>query len=154
MKKTILILALSIGFNWNSFSQSVTIGKQVWMSKNLDLDKFRNGDSIPQAKTYEDWKFYQNYYMPTWCYYNFDSINEKHNGKLYNWYAVNDSRKLCPLGWHVPTDAEWTTLTTFLGGETVAGGKMKQTGLTGPLGSTASERFRRGQVAVGHEGSS
>ena len=102
-----------------NYGQTVTIGTQVWMSKNLDLDKFRNGDSIPQAKTYEDWKFYQNYSMPTWCYYNFDSINEKHNGKLYNWYAVNDERGLAPKGYHVPAIAEWKVLTEFMAGEKV-----------------------------------
>ena len=63
-----------------------------------------------------------------WSYYNNDPLFNNPYGKLYNWYAVNDSRKLCPTYWHVPNDAEWTVLTDFLGGETVAGGKMKATG--------------------------
>ncbi|MFN5492660.1 MAG: fibrobacter succinogenes major paralogous domain-containing protein, partial [Bacteroidota bacterium] len=63
------------------------------------------------------------------CFYNNDSAaNNCPYGKLYNWYAASDVRNLCPTGWHVPSDAEWTTLTTFLGGEFVAGGKMKSTG--------------------------
>jgi uncharacterized protein (TIGR02145 family) len=63
-----------------------------------------------------------------WCYYNNDSTQGTKYDKLYNWYAVNDPRGLAPEGWHIPTDAEWTTLETSLGGSSVAGGKMKEAG--------------------------
>lgn len=108
-------------------STEVTIGKQVWMTQNLNVDKFRNGDPIPEAKTEEEWIKAGNNEEPTWCYNNYDPANGEKYGKLYNWYAVNDLRGLAPLGYHIPSDAEWTILTDNLGGEEVAGTKMKNT---------------------------
>jgi uncharacterized protein (TIGR02145 family) len=105
--------------------ESVTIGTQVWMAKNLDVDHYRNGDSIPQVTDATKWAALT---TGAWCYYNNDANNGTTYGKLYNWYAVNDSRGLAPDGWHVPSDAEWTTLSTYLGGESVAGGKLKEVG--------------------------
>ncbi len=100
---------------------------EVWMLKNLDVSKYRNGDDIPQVTDPAAWA---NLTTGAWCYYNNDPANGTTYGKLYNWYAVNDPRGLAPTGWHVPTDAEWTTLINCLGGEAVAGGKMKETGTT------------------------
>jgi uncharacterized protein (TIGR02145 family) len=126
MKKVSLIFILLIGFGCISYAQTVTIDTQVWMTKNLDVATFRNGDSIPQAKTNEEWKKAGENHQPAWCYYNNAPANGAKYGKLYNWYAVNDSRGLAPVGYHVPSDAEWTKLTDFLGaGE--AGRKMKNT---------------------------
>ena len=105
----------------------VKIGSQVWATENLNVDCFRNGDPIPQAKTDEEWKRAGENQQPAWCYYNNDPKNGESYGKLYNWYAVNDRRGLAPQGWHIPTDEEWTQLTTFLGGKEVAGAKMKST---------------------------
>ena len=107
--------------------KSVFIGKQIWATENLNVARFKNGDIIPEAKTAEEWKAAGNAKRPAWCYYNNDPANEKKYGKLYNWYAVNDTRGLAPEGWHVPSDAEWTVLSTILGGEEVAGKKMKST---------------------------
>lgn len=104
----------------------IKIGAQEWMSENLDVISFRNGDIIPEAKTDEEWRLAGENGNPVWCYLNNDTANSKY-GKLYNWYAVNDSRGLAPEGWHVPTDAEWTSLIDFLGGGEVAGSKMKTT---------------------------
>ncbi len=106
-------------------AEMVTIGTQVWMLKNLNVDHYRNGDSIPEVKDATAWA---NLTTGAWCYYNNDPANGKIYGKLYNWYAVNDPRGLAPIGWLVPSDAECTALTTFLGGRSVAGGKMKETG--------------------------
>jgi len=106
---------------------SVTIGRQIWTDKNLDVTTYRNGDVIAQITNTTDWA---NATAGAWCYYNNDPANGAIYGKLYNWYAVNDARGLAPQGWHIPTDAEWTTLSTFLGGDAVAGGKMKTTGTT------------------------
>jgi len=106
--------------------KSVKIGTQTWMSVNLNVSTFRNGDPIPQAKTDEEWKKAGDNEQPAWCYYDNDPANGAKYGKLYNWYAVIDPRGLAPEGWHVPSDAEWTKLTDFLGGE-VAGTKMKST---------------------------
>ncbi|MBM3417911.1 MAG: hypothetical protein FJY17_03185 [Bacteroidetes bacterium] len=127
MKKVRLIFILLIGFGSISYAQTITIGTQVWMTKNLDVATFRNGDPIPQAKTDEEWKKAGENQQPVWCYYDNDPANGAKYGKLYNWFAVNDSRGLAPVGYHVPSDAEWTELTDFLGGKEVAGTKMKST---------------------------
>jgi uncharacterized protein (TIGR02145 family) len=104
---------------------SVTICNQVWMSSNLNVSQYRNGDVIPQVTDPTQWK---NMTTGAWCYYNNDSSNGAIYGKLYNWYAVNDPRGLAPQGWHVSTTNEWSTLTTCLGGDQVAGGPLKETG--------------------------
>jgi uncharacterized protein (TIGR02145 family) len=116
---------------WVSLSSSfvpmpaIVIGTQQWMSKNLDVAFYRNGDPIPQVADPAAWAVLT---TGAWCYYNNDSIQGNKYGKLYNWYAVNDPRGLAPQGWHVPSDAEWTILETALGGSSVAGGKMKEAG--------------------------
>ncbi len=103
-----------------------TICSQVWMAQNLDVSTYRNGDPIPKVTDPIQWAALT---TGAWCWYNNDSATYAATyGKLYNWFAVNDSRGLAPVGWHVPTDAEWTTLETCLGGASVAGGKMKETG--------------------------
>jgi uncharacterized protein (TIGR02145 family) len=106
--------------------KEVKIGNQVWMSENLNVDKFRNGDPIPEAKTEEEWVKAGQNKQPAWCYYDSDPANGEKYGKLYNWYALKDSRGLAPSGYHIPTDEEWTLLTDHLGGE-IAGTKMKST---------------------------
>jgi len=63
-----------------------------------------------------------------YCSYNYDNTKVMTYGRLYNWFVISDNRKVCPTGWHVPTDNELTTLVNFLGGETIAGGKMKESG--------------------------
>ena len=110
--------------NWG-FSQSVTIGSQVWMTKNLDVEKFQNGDPIPHAKTAEEWSEAANTKQPAWCYYDNDPANGEKYGKLYNWYALTDPRGLAPEGYIIPTDDDWTALTDYLGGQSIAGKKMK-----------------------------
>ena len=102
----------------------VTIGTQTWTACNLSVDKYRNGDTIPQATNMSEW---QNLTTGAWCYYNFDPANECIYGKLYNWYAINDPRGLAPIGYHIPTLAEFATLSSFLG--TGAGGALKEAGL-------------------------
>jgi uncharacterized protein (TIGR02145 family) len=104
-------------------AQTVTIGTQVWMTKNLDVAKFRNGDPIPEANTKEEWLKARENKQPAWCNYDNNPANGSKYGKLYNWYAVNDPRGLAPEGYHVPTDAEWTKLENLLGSD--AGTKMK-----------------------------
>ena len=103
----------------------VAIGTQTWTSKNLDVETYRNGDPIPQVQDNKTWLLIE---TGAWCYYENKTANGTKYGKLYNWYAVIDERGLAPKGYHIPTDAEWTTLTTNLGGASVAGGKMKETG--------------------------
>lgn len=124
MKRLIVVIAASI-FALESYAQNVTIGTQVWMTKNLNVDKFRNGDPIPQAKTSEEWYRAAENKQPAWCYYENDTANGAKYGKLYNWYAVSDSRGLAPVGYHIPSDAEWEKLVDYLGGEEIAGSKMK-----------------------------
>lgn len=102
----------------------IRIGTQVWMTKNLNVSRYRNGDAILQVNDPSAWSSLT---VGAWCYYENNNANGTTYGKLYNWYAVNDPRGLAPIGFHVPSDDEWTTLTTFLGGYTVAGGKIKAT---------------------------
>jgi len=97
------------------------------MTNNLDVSTFRNGDAIPEAKTDAEFKRAGDNKQPAWCYYDNYAPNGTKYGKLYNWYAVNDARGLAPVGYHIPSDAEWTILTTNLGGISVAGNKMKST---------------------------
>jgi uncharacterized protein (TIGR02145 family) len=104
--------------------ESVTIGTQTWMIKNLDVDHYLNGDPIPEVKNASEWS---NLSSGAWCYYSNDPVIGKVYGKLYNWYALNDPRGLAPKGWHIPKDVEWKTLLTFLS-EDVAGAKMKEVG--------------------------
>ena len=99
-----------------------------WSSENLSVSTFRNGDTIPQALNATDWENAGIAETPIWAYYNYDSANGPIYGKLYNWYVVNDPRGIGPVGYHVPTIAEWTTLIDCLGGNSVAAGKMKTTG--------------------------
>jgi len=133
MKKISLILsavvmtAMMLSSCGGGASKEVTIGKQVWMTQNLNVDKFRNGDPIPEAKTNEEWRKAGENGEPAWCYYNNNPDNGDRYGKLYNWYAVNDPRGLAPEGWKIPSDEEWIRLVDFLGGESVAGTKMKST---------------------------
>jgi len=100
-----------------------TIGTQMWMTKNLNVSTFRNGDPIPEAKSDEEWKRAAENKQPAWCYFNNDPANGEKYGKLYNWYAVNDQRGLAPVGYHIPSYAEWTRLVDYLGSG--AGTKMK-----------------------------
>jgi uncharacterized protein (TIGR02145 family) len=89
----------------------VKIGNQVWASQNLNIYQFKNGDSIPEAKTNEEWVKYINEKKPAWCYYNNDPLNGSKYGKLYNYYVVTDSRGIAPQGWKIPTSNDWNLLT-------------------------------------------
>ena len=105
---------------------AVQIGTQCWTQSNLKVSKYRNGDNIPTGLNNSDW---QSTTSGAYAIYNNDSVNDGLFGKLYNHYAVTDSRGLCPTGWHVPTDAEWTMLENHLGGSGVAGGALKSTAM-------------------------
>jgi uncharacterized protein (TIGR02145 family) len=128
MKKNNLILTIVlltvILFSTSGYAQTVTIGTQVWTSKNLNVATYRNGDVIPQVQDANAWA---NLTTGAWCYYDNDASNGTKYGKLYNWYAVNDPRGLAPKGYHIPTDEEWTKLADYLGGENKAGKKIKNT---------------------------
>lgn len=110
---------------WTSYPATVIIGSQIWTSQNLDVTTYQNGDPIPEVTDATAWAALT---TGAWCYYNNDPANGAIYGKLYNWYAVNDPRGLAPLGFHIPTNTEWATLSTYLGGDSAAGGKMKTTG--------------------------
>ena len=107
--------------------KEVTIGKQIWMSENLDVDNFRNGDLIFHAQTTNEWIKAGETGQSAWCYFDNDLDNGIRYGKLYNWYAVNDPRGLAPDGWKVPSNEDWSLLIDFIGGESIAGKKMKFT---------------------------
>lgn len=103
---------------------TVTIGTQCWMVENLKTTKYNDGTSIPNITDYTAWSGLA---TGAWCYYNNDANSYATYGRQYNWYAVNTS-KLAPIGWHVPSDAEWVILINYLGGASVAGGTMKESG--------------------------
>lgn len=106
------------------------IGTQIWMAENLKTTKYNDGTSIPLVTDDAAWETIS---TPGYCWYNNDAANAIY-GALYNWYTVNSAsngvKNMCPTGWHVPSDAEWTTLTTYLGGDSVVGGKLKEAGTT------------------------
>jgi len=107
--------------------QTVTIETQVWMAENLKTTKYNDGSEIPLVLEQQAW---YDLHAPGYCWYNNDeSGNRDIYGALYNWYAL-DTGKLCPPGWHVPSDKEWATLIESLGGEAVAGGKLKDMGMS------------------------
>ena len=103
---------------------TVTIGSQVWMAGNLKTTRYRDGTAIPNVT---DGTLWYNLLTGAYCDYAYDPNISATYGRLYNWYAVN-SGMLAPVGWHVPSDAEWATLETFLGNDNIMGGKIKETG--------------------------
>jgi uncharacterized protein (TIGR02145 family) len=105
---------------------TVTIGSQVWMVENLKVTRYRNGDPIPNVTSRVQWSTEKN---GAYCNYNNNDTNASIYGRLYNWYAVNDNRNIAPQGWHVPSDQEFKTLIHYLGGDSVAGGKVKESGI-------------------------
>jgi len=117
----IIVVSLCFGFSFkkapgsdlhSSFSETreVKIGDQIWMSENLNTNRFRNGNIISEAKTKVEWETACKNRKPIWAYYNFDSSNGKKYGKIYNLYAVMDTRGLAPLGWHVAKEKDWEKL--------------------------------------------
>jgi len=105
---------------------TINIGKQVWLAENLKTTKLNDGKTIPVVADEKAWKALK---QPALCWYNNEITNKDDYGALYNWYTVN-TRKLCPAGWHVPTDSEWETMITFLGNINTAGDRLKEKGIT------------------------
>jgi len=104
--------------------KTIRIGDQTWMAENLTTSRFRNGDYIQPVTDDKSWS---QRIQPAWTFYpREDGPNPA--GKLYNFYAVESPKGLCPIGWHVPSDAEWSKLENYLGGKKIAGGKMKEAG--------------------------
>lgn len=118
------------------------VENQGWSLFNLDVTTYANGDPIPEVQDQTTWNSLT---TGAWCSYNNNPANDVIYGKLYNWYAVNDPRGLAPTGYHIPSAAEWSTLITCLGGDSIAGGKMKEVGTTNWLapntGATNSSGF-------------
>ena len=125
---------------------TVGIGTQVWMRENLKTTKYKDGNLITNITDNTAWNSLT---YGAYSWYNNDIVNKPTYGALYNWYATTDSRGLCPTGWHMPTDAEWTTLSTTLGGSTVAGGKMKEPGSAHWANADPSSTNESGFTALG-----
>ncbi len=107
--------------------RTIKIGNQVWMAENLMVTHYRNGDPIPNETDDITWGSLT---TGACCSYNNDVTNSTIYGRLYNWFAVDDSRNIAPAGWHVPTNQEWRILIDYLGGGEIAGGKLKEAGNT------------------------
>ena len=103
----------------------IRIGDKLWLQKNLRVKRYRNGDAIPEIPADAQWKTLTS---GAFCYYDNQESADSVYGKLYNWHTVTDSRGLCPAGWHVAGNEDWEAMGTVLGGNSVAGGKMKLTG--------------------------
>jgi uncharacterized protein (TIGR02145 family) len=116
---------LGVTFDGYTYSSIVLGNGQEWMAENLKTTIYSNGDAIPNVTDATIWSTLS---TPAWCMQQNDQTLENTYGKLYNWYVVTDSRNVCPAGWHLPTHQEWSYLFNYLGGESVAGGKMKTTG--------------------------
>lgn len=120
MKGTVLYfntLVLLISFLkpiQSNAQNEIKFGTQVWMSQNLNVDTFRNGDKIPEAKSMQEWDNYYKLKQPAYCFYEFDKDNETKYGRLYNWYALNDQRNLSPIGWRIPNSKDWHQLIDFV----------------------------------------
>ena len=112
-------VATVIDIDGNSY-KTVKIGTQEWMSENLRTTKYCNGDAIIDATMDTTWMN-----LIIGAYNTSPGGDEKNLGFFYNWYAANDNRKIAPAGWHIPTDSDWAKITNFLGGESVAGSKLK-----------------------------
>ena len=123
--KVIYTTYSDVGFP-NQFD-SVTINDQTWMKKNLEVSFFKNGEPITQITNATDWTEACSNNTPAWCYYNYDGANSAY-GKLYNWHAVNDVRGLAPSGWRIPSTSDFDDLITYLGGGSIAGKHMKESG--------------------------
>lgn len=105
--------------------RTVEIGTQRWMAENLNATRYRNGDAIPYVKDERQWESFNE---GAFCYHDNSKKSGRVYGRLYNWHAVNDPRGICPVGWHIPTDEEWQQLADYLGGNRLAGDKMKEAG--------------------------
>ena len=105
--------------------KTVLIGSQIWMAENLRVTKYRDGSNIENITDNLEWG---NTTTSACCDYNNSATNSTAFGKLYNFYAIADSHNICPVGWHIPTEEEWTELINSVGDESNAGGKLKETG--------------------------
>ena len=110
----------------DNFYNTITIGTQTWLVENLKTTRYNDGTNIPLIENNTEWV---NLTTPGYCWYNNDEATYKNTyGALYNWYTVN-TVKLCPSGWHVPSESDWSVLSNFLGGTDIAGGKLKENGI-------------------------
>ncbi len=102
--------------------ETVQIGDNIWMQENLKTSRYRNGDPIQETTLHLNWATTTG----AWCWFDNNPTHDEIYGKLYNWYAVDDNRGICPEGWHVPLDIEWEQLTYHIGGLSTAGKHMKE----------------------------
>lgn len=120
-----IVYGNEINFTTNADLEEVQIGSQIWTAKNLNVDYFKNGEFIPRV---EENVYWAQLTTASGCYWQNNPSYGVQYGKLYNWFALSDPRGLAPEGWHIPSETEWNTLITYLGGATFAGGRMKEVG--------------------------
>lgn len=148
-KGFLLIFSILIWSSCSSRVGTVQLGSQVWMTENLSVEKFRNGDRIREAKTRLEWEQLCREGKPAWCYPMNSRENNLKYGKLYNWYAVSDTRGIAPKGYHVASDDEWKTLTDYLGGEIAAALELR---VSARSGNETEEKGFSGLPAGGCKG--
>jgi uncharacterized protein (TIGR02145 family) len=118
--------------------KNITFGTQIWMKENLSVEKFKNGDIIPEAQSTEDWGNAAKNQQPAWCYVYNSQSNGVTYGKLYNWYAVNDPRGLAPEGWHIPSKLEFVQLSKFVKGNS---SKLRTSNLWKDYGNIGTDDY-------------
>jgi uncharacterized protein (TIGR02145 family) len=119
-----LIDGILIDIDGNSY-KTIKIGSQLWMAENLKVTKYSNGDTLQNIIEANIWDRIN---FGAYCVYDNDISNVVTYGLLYNWYAINNYRNICPCGWHIPNNSDWDILFEILGGEEIAGNKMKESG--------------------------
>jgi len=140
-----LALAVNVVDADSNVYQTVNIGTQTWMVQNLKTTKYRTGESISNVTKASAWSSAT---FGAWCDYDNNPANGDKYGRLYNWAAIVDARRITPVGWHVATDAEWTTLINYLGGESMAAGKLKEAGIANWLAPNAGSTNESGFTAL------
>ena len=135
----LLIFVFNVSFGFSQVKdidgnvyKTIQVGTQRWLTKNLEVTTFRNGDPIPHIQDFDQWMDAGMAEEPAWCYYHNKTENGEEYGKLYNWYAVIDPRGIAPIGWHVSSSSEWLELIEMLGGEEQAAIKLKSVSLWKP----------------------
>jgi uncharacterized protein (TIGR02145 family) len=156
MKKIFLIFMLVLSFSKLLFAQVVpqgyligpqAIGGQIWALSNLSTSTYANGDAIPY---YTSASTFAGLTTPASCSINFNSANDAVYGRLYNWYAVNESRNICPVSWHVPVSTDFVTLSSTIGGD---GNALKETGYGHWSYGGGTDKYNFKAVGAGYMGS-
>jgi uncharacterized protein (TIGR02145 family) len=148
----ILITAMILTSCDGGTSNKGITNEQIWMTENLDIVTFRNGDTIFHAETEEDWNHARSNQTPAWCFYENDSLNGLKYGRIYNWYAVSDPRNLAPEGWKIPNVDDWFILIESLGEIDLAANYLRSMSWGGATNTETNKSGFSGMPGGGRNG--